>query len=162
MNRTKTFLGLYIILAILVMGVAYAAIANLDFIITGNALTSPSQENFKVKFTGTPTFTGTGTADIRITSDTTAIINVSDIISVGETLTVQLTVSNESYDIAAYLTSTLANNNQSYFEVTQQLATTELAPGGSTTLTINIKLLKATVSTDQTATIGVNITAIPT
>lgn len=50
MKKRKTFLGLILVIAVLVLGVGYAALTSVNFTINGTASATADQENFKVIF----------------------------------------------------------------------------------------------------------------
>ena len=164
MRNKSTFTLLGVVVAILLMSVGYAAIQNIELSVSGNVVASPDQGNFQVKFTGTPTQTGTaGTATYKITGDTTATINVSGLTSVGDERTVKFTIVNNSTDITAYLSNTVTHSNLTYFQVTSSLNKTEISPdGGTSVLSITVKLIKTPISGDQKDTLTVKVIASPT
>lgn len=48
MKKRKTFLGLVLVIAVLVLGVGYAALANIEFAINGTATATSNSDNFVV------------------------------------------------------------------------------------------------------------------
>lgn len=52
MNKRKKIILVVILLAVLLMGIGYAALANVTLTINGKATATVDQENFKVYFTG--------------------------------------------------------------------------------------------------------------
>lgn len=165
MRQRKTIQLLGVVAAILLISVGYASIQNLNLTVTGNVTASPDQGNFKVAFTGKPTFTktGNGSATLSITGDLSATMDVSGLTTVGDTLTATFKIANTSTDITAYLANTVTNTNKEYFQVTSSLSGTELAPQtGTTELRVTVKLIKTPVSGDQKDTLKVQVTASPT
>lgn len=129
MGHRKTLLFLGLILLILLLGIVYAAI-NATLSINTTATVSPDQANFKVAFSGTPTYTGNGTAILNIVDDLSATMQVTDLKSVGDKILAEFTIMNSSVDLIAYLTSSVSNINTEYFRVSSELSTYELAPRG--------------------------------
>jgi len=171
MKESKAFLLLAVVCAVLIIGVAYAAITNVNFTLTGNATAAPAQENFVVAFgkvgeTGAPTFTGsTGVnVDFGTPSDTTATMVVTGLKKVGDTATATFTVLNKSTDLkakivlpegrTAMLDATKAASD--YITVTvSELVNTVIDKESSTTFTVTVELIKLPVANDVTATIDV-------
>jgi len=160
MKQQRTFLLLSVIVAVLVLGVAYAAITSVTLNVNGNVLASAEQGNFKVKFVDDPTFDGTGTAIVKVTSDTTATMDISGLTSVGDTMQVTYLIENTSADIYADLTKSVTNDNSEYFVVTSELSHERMVPGSKAKLYVTIRLAK-TPLVDQKAQIGVKIVADP-
>jgi len=160
----KTFIFLSLIVAVLFLGVVYAAINNVTLNITGNVAATPDQGNFKVYFTGTPAKSGNGTIAVALGSGstpTTATMNVSGLTTAGQTATATFTIKNNSNDIDATLSHKITNSNSAYFTVNAAFASTSLASGGTTTITVEVKLNKTLVSSNQSKSITVAITAAP-
>jgi len=176
MKQQRTFLLLSVIVAVLVLGVAYAAITSVTLNINGNVLASAEQGNFKVAFATNPTFDGTGTATVKVTSDTTATMDISGLSSVGDTMVVTYTIKNSSTDLWANLTNSVTNNNPEYFSVTAEFdgfyndgynswdygsyVGYRIAPWDTMDLKVTVRLLKTPI-TEQKATIGVKVVASP-
>ena len=163
MRQRKTFLLLGVTVAILIMSIGYAAIQQVNFAVTGNAIATPDQTNFKVAFTGTPTYSGKGTATLKITGDRTATISASGMTAKGDSFTAVFTVANTSTDITAYLSSSVTNVNTEYFQVTSTLDSTVLVPQtGTTNLNVTVELIKTPISVAQTDSVTVELIASPT
>lgn len=168
MKRTKIYVMIAVIIAVLILGIGYAAISNITLNINGTASATTADENFKVKFDGTVTPTSTvpdgvegATATGTITNDTTATIAVSGLTTKDQTATVTYTILNDSPELSANLAASVkTNNNDEYFDVTTSLAKTTLAKGETTTLTVTVKLKKTPIA-DQTTNITVGIEASP-
>lgn len=146
MKQKRTYITLLLIVALLCLGIAYAAITNQTLKISGSVEATASDANFNVKFTDKSTSgSGTITAEIDAADTTgrTATINVSGLTTAGQTATAVYTISNESpADLTANLTSNLVFDNTTWFEVTADLEDTSIAKGASTTMTVTVKLLK--------------------
>ena len=161
MKQKRTFLLLSLVLSTLAMAVAYAAIQDIDFSVTGNATSIPYQENFKVALTGTPTYSGIGTADLAITGATTATMNISGLKSVGDKLEATFTIVNTSAGLFADLSSSVTNSNPTYFKVNSVVGSSQISPKTSTTLTVTVELIKSPITEDQAVDLTVNVTASP-
>jgi len=165
MRAQRTFLLLSVVVAVLLMAVAYAAISNVTLNITGNVAATADQGNFKVAFTGTPSYTrasGTSsTATATMTaSGQTATMNVSGMQTAGDTVVITYSIKNSSSDIGALLSATRTVSNTTYFSVSTSFGSTDLPAGNTTTLTVTVKLIKTPLS-NVSSTVTVNITASP-
>lgn len=163
MTKTQKITIGVVILAILIIGIGYAAISGITANIKGSANATPSDANFTVKFTGTPTVSdATKVTEATITDDLNATIKVEGLTAKGEKVTATYTVENASADLTANLsTETTQNTNSEYFKVTPTLAKSQIASGGTTTVTVEVELLKTPVTQDETSTINVKVTAEP-
>ena len=159
MAQRNTLL-LVLILAVLLLGTAYAALENITLNINGTVQATPDQSNFKVTFVGSPSSSGDGSATLQLTSDTTATMNVYGLSVLGDKLTATFSIKNASSDLSAQLSSTVTNNNTTYFKVTPVLTTTDLEHGETTTLKVSVELIKTPITT-QTDSIQINIVASP-
>lgn len=163
MRQRKILLLLGVVVAILMMSVGYAAIQQVNITVTGNAVVSPDQGNFKVAFVGTPTYSGKGTAILAITGDRTATINANGLTAKGDKLTAVFAVANTSIDITAYLAGSVTNVNTEYFKVTSTLDSAILEPQtGVTNLNVTVELIKTLISGNQTDSVTVELIASPT
>ncbi len=170
MKNKRAFIVTVLIIAVLLLGIGYAAVANKTLTISGTAKVSPDDSNFNVKFTGTPAtakVAGTNVPEdaevtATITDDTTATIGVTGLTAKGQKVTATYTILNDSADLKAALSASLTNSNTNYFTVTQAIADpSTLAPAGTTTITVTVECIKTPVTTDETANITVTITAAP-
>ena len=90
MRRTNAkIIGGVLVLAIILVGIAYAAITNTELNISGTGKAEGSQSNFVVEFIGTPTTSGDGTtvATIDEKVKTKGTITVTKLTTRGETAT---------------------------------------------------------------------------
>ena len=153
-------------LAIILVGIAYAAITNTELKISGTGKAEGSQSNFVVEFIGTPTTSGDGTivATIDEKVKTNGTITVTKLTTRGETATAKYTVKNKSTELSADLKAEATCSNDDYFEVICSLDKTTLKAQEETILTVSVKMLKTPV--DETkenvkADITAKITAEP-
>lgn len=181
MKESKAFLLLAVVSAVLIIGVAYAAITNVNFTITGNATAAPAQENFKVAYgkineADAPTYVATdkGGADIKKSgetgrvevafttpTDTSATMIVTGLTKAGDKAVATFTVANKSTDLRAQLVDptgreVLEAYNEEYFDIeVSDFVDTIIAPTGKTTFTVTVTLKKVPVADPVTATIDV-------
>lgn len=166
MKSKKTILGIVLLIAILLLGIGYAAITDVTLNINGTADATANTDNFIVKFTSA-TAVKNCTAEVS-SSDTnkrTATMNVSGLQSAGDTATATFVVTNESRDLNAALevtTETMGGTNPEYFDVKATIAdnTSSVVPSGTRTVTVTVTL-KETIIEDKTATINVQLSATP-
>ena len=147
MKKRKTFLSIALLLAVLMLGVGYAAIANINFYITGTAGATANAANFQVKY-ATESSKNPVAPDVKVakkstidtseyitatatyTDDTHATLEISGMKVAGDKVVATYTVLNESPDLKAYLTflektittNSAATENEAdatkYFDVT--------------------------------------------
>ena len=167
MKRTNTkIIGGVLVLAIILVGIAYAAITNTELKISGTGKAEGSQSNFVVEFIGTPTTSGDGTtvATIDEKVKTKGTITVTKLTTRGETATAKYTVKNKSAELSADLKAEATCSNDDYFEVICSLDKTTLKAQEETILTVSVKMLRTPVDEtkeDVTADITAKITAEP-
>ena len=163
MKKKRTFLVVALLVAVLSLAVGYAAITK-NLSVTGSASATTDDNNFKVRFTGTPTTNGGSKVTATITNELAAKINVSGLTTTGDTVTATYTIENYSAELGANLeVGSITNTNSEYFEVTASLAKPAIAKGETTTLTVTVKLLKTPIanqSTDITVPVTATATAI--
>ncbi len=163
MTKTRKIIIGVVIAAILIIGIGYAALKNITLNVSGSATANPDDSNFTVKLTGTPTVSdATIVTDAKVTDNLNATFTVAGLTAKGETATITYTIENASADLSANLSAEVTENtNSTYFKVTPTLAKESIAQGTSTTVTVEVELLKTPVSQDETSTIKLAITAEP-
>ena len=159
-------IGGVLLLAIILVAVAYAVITNTELNISVTGKAEGSQSNFVVEFIGTPTTSGDGTivATIDEKVKTKGTITVTKLTTRGETATAKYTVKNKSAELSADLKAEATCSNDDYFEVICSLDKTTLKAQEETILTVSVKMLRTPV--DETkenvkADITAKITAEP-
>ena len=173
MNGSKSFIFLSVLVAVLALGVAYAAItSNLN--ITATATVAPDGSNFDVTFTKVTAATGTGTLkneaseDLVVTSinGTTATFSVAEgcLKTVGQYVEAVYTVTNASDDLIANLSDiTVETEDDTYVEFTASIDATAgkvLQPvNGTTTVTVRATLMKAPANATVTSSATLKFTA---
>ena len=166
MSKNTKIVGGVLLVAIILVAVAYAAITNVELNINGVGSAQAKQENFKVEFIGTPTTSGKGTTTATINSDdkTQGEVNVTGLTAKGDEAVATYTVKNLSSDISADLTAEATSSNQAYFEVICSLEKTTLKAQEETTLKVTVRLLKTPIDEtkeDLNSDIDVTLTAEP-
>ena len=167
MRRTNAkIVGGVLVLAIILVAVAYAAITSTQLNINGTGNAIANQSNFKVEFIGTPTTGGKGTTTATIDSSvkTNGTVTVNGLTAKGDEATATYTVKNQSADLSADLSAKATSSNEEYFEVLCTLEKTTLKAQEETTLKVTVRLLKTPI--DETkenlkTDIGVTVTAEP-
>ena len=161
MKKTNKIILTSVIVAVLLLGIGYAAIQNITLNIAGTAAADPSQANFKVMFSGIPTVSDDTYATAAITDDTNAIVNVEGLTKKGDIVTAIYTVQNASTDLSADLGVSTTNSNTEYFTLSSEIAQTSLVAGEATTLTVTVELTKTPIKESVRTTIGVQLEAMP-
>jgi len=167
MRRTNAkIVGGVLVLAVILVAVAYAAITSTQLNINGTGNATANQSNFKVEFIGTPTTGGKGTTTATIDSSvkTNGTVTVNGLTAKGDEATATYTVKNLSADLSADLSAEATSSNEEYFEVLCTLEKTTLKAQEETTLKVTVRLLKTPI--DETkenlkTDIGVTVTAEP-
>ena len=167
MRRTNAkIIGGVLVLAVILVAVAYAAITSTQLNINGTGNATTNQSNFKVEFIGTPTTGGKGTTTATIDSNikTNGNVEVNGLTAKGDEATATYTVKNQSADLSADLSAEATSSNEEYFEVLCTLEKTTLKAQEETTLKVTVRLLKTPI--DETkenlkTDIGVTVTAEP-
>jgi hypothetical protein len=160
-----------ILVAILLLGVGYAAISNITLNVNSSSATvSPNQSNFIVKYDVVGNFTYTGnpagsSVTLDRTSDTAATFTITGLTKQGDSVTITYPIINESPTLAAKLAvPTVTNDNPTYFSVTPvspASETTLTSNGGTTNMELQVEVIKTPTSTVQTAHITAAIVASP-
>ena len=166
MKNNKSLLSLGIIALVLFLGVGYAVVNTTNLTIGGTASVQDSQMNVRFsKEAGDTTVSNSEKVVATVTDDLNATIKVSNLAAVNDEVTATYTIQN--YDTT--LSATISEKNitvtpSGNFEVTTDLKNDSktVVAGGTTTVTITVKLIKMPVSSDNSsASISVNLTATP-
>lgn len=167
MKKKRTLTVVAAVLAVLMLGVGYAAVTN-DVLNISNASASasPSDDNFVVQFDqDTNVVLGTGVT-AAYTGTTTATFSASGLTAKGDKTSATYAIENLSEDLSANLSAVVGTiegteGAKSYFKVTATVANTTLEAKGTTTLLVEVELLKTPVNEDVSITFPVTITASP-
>lgn len=163
MKNKKSLLSLGLLALVLVLGVGYAVVSNVNLTIGGSATVEDAQ--LKVSFKSVDV-TKTGSAEVTNTLTEGAISDTFTItkMTLNETVTLTYTVKNEETDVVATLAEKVAltNDNEDYFEASYKIDDANIAAGGTTTVTVTVKLIKTPVTTAQgTGNFSVTLEAAP-
>ena len=163
MKKRNTYVGLILLVAVLMLGIGYAAISNITLNINGSAKATISDENFKVRFIGTPEVSDADIISATITGDHKATITVDSLVSKGDKATATYTIENASEDLSASIAKpTVENDNTEYFSVTTDITEeVTVAATKTTTVTVTVELIKTPIDADQTANINIDLVASP-
>ena len=148
--KKRTILPLLLV-AVLALGIGYAAVAGVTLQINGNAIVTPTQENFGVRFDGTPTV-DKATAAI-LADKTKASLDVTGLSDKNDTATATFTVLNDgtvSQYAAEIKDLVIGTYNTTVFEITTDFAAKTLQPGDSMEITVIVKLIQ--VPTEEVST----------
>lgn len=160
MKQKRTFVTLLLVIALLCLGIAYAAIQGTELVISGQASTLAADGNIDVQLTAydvqEEVSAGKVTAGVG-TDGLTANIKVEELKTAGQSATVVYTIENKAEDMAATLTNPdITWTNTEWFDVECTLGGTSLekysedGDADSTTATV-VVTLKETVVTDTDA-----------
>lgn len=177
MKQKTTFITIALVVAILALGIAYAAITTQNLNVTGSVGATTTDANFDVSFVTadiTPTVAGDNVDDEETTitktasaSGKTGTITIAGLNTAGQEVTTVFSIKNNSTDLNAKLEIPSINgivfDNTDWYEVTAELGSSTLAPGATTTLTVKVKLIKTPATAADieaaTETFVVNFTA---
>lgn len=173
MKKKSSLLSLGLIALVLVLGVGYAVVQEVDLTISGTA--SVKGSTLAVYFNGETSKEDATNGKVTATATNKTLaanITVTDL-TLNETVTATYTVVSEETDVAAKIskesitvldTATKKKDLSSYFEVSTDVDTTPktLAAGGETTVTVTVKLIKTPVEeADSKGDITVNLLVEP-
>lgn len=160
-----------ILIAIILLGVGYAAISDTVLTVTGSSATiTADPNNFVVKYKAQSEMTSSGSTGSSVNivrnSDTDVTFTVTGLTKKDDTVTVTLPIVNLSETLKATLgTPTITNTNTEYFDVTINTAlagTVLVEETGTANLVITVTAKKTPVTADETTTITAQISATPT
>ena len=161
MRKTSKIIVTVVIIAIILLGIGYAAIQNITLTIAGTAAADPSQANFKVMFSGTPTVSDETYVAAAITDDINATMNINGLTKKGESVSATYIVQNVSNDISADLKLATTNSNTEFFTLKSEVGKVSLIAGEATTVTLTVELTKTPIQESVNATIGLQLEAMP-
>ena len=164
-NKKTLQIVLIVLVAVLTLGIGYAAISAVNLIINGNATASVNQENFKVHFTQAQSITGStgasGTSSIDTQDDTKAMFDVTGLTKVGDYAEAVYIVRNDSNGVGAEISLSVTNSNSEYFKVTETIQDNKLQAGDETTATVKVEMIKTPITDTVSTTITATLTATP-
>ena len=172
MKEKRGVIALGLVAAVLVLGVGYATLTSQTLYINGNATLAEGNVAIDVVFYGnssiTPTITDVSnrnshplTATATAADDTTvATLDISNLEEKGDKVVAIYNIKNKSADIAATLaTGTISKDAK--INVTVAYGTTNLAAGGTTTVTVTAELNATPTDALTQTTISIPVVATP-
>ena len=154
-NKKTLQIVLLVVIAVVTLGIGYAAISAVNLIINGNATASVDQNNFKVHFTQAQAISGStgasGTSSIDTQDDTKAMFDVTGLTKVGDYAEAVYIVRNDSNGVGAEISLNLSNTNNEYFKVTETILDNKLQAGEETTAKVKVEMIKTPI-TDSVST----------
>lgn len=164
MKKRRTLVISALLVAALALGIGYAALSSVMFNITGTAKVNAVQDNFLVKFTGTPAVEN---CTASISADRMADIAVNSLTVPGQTAKATFTIVNDD-SVSLYAAKLgaiqVASDASGHFlievENKADLENKVLEPGDSTTVVVKVTLLDVPMDV-QSANIDIKFTATP-
>ena len=161
-NKKQLKVLIFILIAIITLGVGYAGITAINLVINGDATASVNDQNFKVRFLSeenvTPTITGEGNT-VSVKDDTTAEFSVSTLTGLGDSEVATFRVKNESKGIGADISLSVTSSNSEYFKVTEYVQDTQLQAGDETTVTVTVEMIKTPINDAASTSITAKLIA---
>lgn len=176
MKNKKTFMGLAVLIAVLMLGIGYAAVTAIPLSISGTASSAANDDNFTVEFTAAAPKENNAfvVADqTKVNADaTSATMTVEGLTAKGDKAVATFTVENKSADLSALINNieaeltegaTTAAETANFKIETTLVGGTTIKAGESATFEVSVQLLKTPIlDTDaSTATISVTFDANP-
>lgn len=160
MKNKKLLIGIVLLIAVLVLGIAYAATTK-TLTIGGTATAEVNTDNFDVKFVQEGNPTGLKNATGSVTGNLTATMDVSGLTAKGDTATATFAIINESEDLSANLAVTTETIGNNIFSIDAELADSSIAKTEDTTVTVTVTLNETPIDDEAnlTGTINVLLTA---
>ena len=160
MKKKRSMIVLAIFVAVLVLGVGYAAITGVQLSIDGSA--SVTNRDLAVSFTNAGATGATCTA-AAVNGELEADLTVTGLSAVGQSVTATYTIQNEEDDLDALISlNTVDNPGDQFFEVTTSLDSADLTVGAADTetVTVTVTLIAMPITTaDSTATFTITFDA---
>ena len=177
-RKRKGLIVLAIVAMVAILGIGYAAITNVGFTINGSASAEGDQSAFNVHFSAVG-FDGEEikTAADKITHNETqddahsGTFSISGLTTQGDNAQFVYTVKNDSTDLSAVIpkdsikVSSLTGKAATYFTVAVEsqnpAGDVNIAPGGTTTITVTVTLNKTPIEKVDTGDLTVTFVANP-
>lgn len=172
MKKRKTFLGMILVIAILVLGVGYAAISDITLNINGTANVTANAD-FTVEFDNDHTVVVETGATGGYTNTTTATMTVALDSKTTTSTSAIYKIDNNSQELNATLSAEVTNDDtdlNSYVTIEKMLCedaacttplTASIAPDASAYLKVTASLTKAPAQDVVNKSFAVTITATP-
>lgn len=177
-RKRKGLIALAIVAMVAILGVGYAAITGVPFTIKGNASAEGDQSAFNVHFSAVEfDDKEIKTAAKKITHNEkqdnaqSGTFSVSGLATKGDNAQFVYTVKNDSTDLSAVIpkdsirVSSLTGKAATYFTVAVEsqnpAGDVNIAPGGTTTITVTVTLNKTPIEKVDTGDLTVTFVANP-
>lgn len=173
-HKSKSLsIALYALIAVIVLGIGYATINSIPLIINGTATASPNQNNFKVEFNGYQDGPQNIVLDPEpISKGLSASFTTKDLTAIGDKAIIIFNITNSSTGLNAEIEISndgTSNTNAEYFKVTRTFGTpdannqnkTLLDAGATTTLAIEVEVVKTPIENNQESIITTRLVASP-
>lgn len=169
MKQKRTYITLLLVVALLVLGIAYATIQGDELKITGTATSAVATGEVDVQFVSVTPTSGEGITTygaIDSTDPDKATFVVGDLAKAGDSKTVTFTIENKTENAVPVTLGepSIICNNAEYYEVSYAYGKIDLSAhdatgdDDSTTLAITVKLLKTITTEDSAAAANANNT----
>lgn len=152
MKNRKTVVVAFLLVAVMLLGVGYAALTDvLDITGSADVNQSAAEESFNedIYFTGAVANESGNTASVNADNNDKASFTANTLKGAGDTATFTFTILNNG-DVDAVVTPAISSNtNPTYFEITSDWAgqAKDLAAGQSLTYTVTVELLQTPTET---------------
>lgn len=146
MKEKTIWITLSIIIAILALGIAYAAITTQTLNVVGNVIAETSDSNFRVEIIDVSkqdlmSTAGNIESSIMATAQT-AVMTVSGLNTRGQVVTARVAVKNCSADIDAVVTSEAVHTNSTWYKIKNMSEGPQtIKPGETEYILVEITLL---------------------
>jgi cytochrome c oxidase assembly protein Cox11 len=165
MDKSKTTFVTVIMILVFMLGVGYALVNSVELTIQGTG--SSKTQELDVVFKEETTVTNEEKVVATTKKDDTGLaanLEVKDL-NLNETVSATYTIQNKEVDVSANLvTTSIANSNPEYFQVTTNLKENEVvqSKNGELDIEISVKLIKTPLTKEQSeATITITFNALP-
>lgn len=160
-KKSKTIVGVVLVIAVLLIAVGYAMISSITLNINGTASGDGNQENFKVLFTDVTKSSENVEASV---SGLTGTMKVTGLTTLGDEETATFTIANQSTDINANVSAVIDPNtaiNTEYFDISFTGGNETINAGSTSTITVTVRLVKTPIE-DVSTSFNIKLTAEPT
>ena len=171
MSKQKKLIATVVVVAILLMGIGYAALTATTLTIGGSATATAEQDNFKVYYTGVATKSTDANVAVAVASeDTHAEVTITGLTAAGNKEYAILEITNASNGVdAESVVVTTDGVDSAYFDIEAEMcdasgnaiSDNSLAVGAKTYVKVSAELLKTPTGEDVSTTIDVLLTATP-
>lgn len=171
MKKKKGVIAILLIIALLALGIGYAALTG-SLTITGSASAVADDSNYKVVFINaeagdanysSSTVVPTATAAVDSDDATKATFSVTNFTTENDTVTFTYTVENQSNGITAKVSGIeiSAFDNSDYFSITASLpesaTSVTLDPGETTTVTVTVTCIQTPTAEVSTGDVTITL-----